>query len=103
MCGRITRTSPREAVAKEFGVTRFAEVDWHPWGLVSSTAKEPRRSRPDRSRGLAIVLSLVVFASIYVDPNGPGSFEIEKYVLITLGLHLGYRTASASPPDTAKS
>jgi hypothetical protein len=24
MCGRITRTSPR------FGVTRFAEVDWHP-------------------------------------------------------------------------
>ena len=30
MCGRITRTSPREAIAKEFGVTRFAEVDWHP-------------------------------------------------------------------------
>jgi signal transduction histidine kinase len=37
-----------------------------------------------------IVLSLLVLASIYVDPNGPGSFEIEKYVLITLGLHLGY-------------
>ncbi len=30
MCGRITRTSPREAIAKEFGVTRFAEVEWHP-------------------------------------------------------------------------
>jgi putative SOS response-associated peptidase YedK len=30
MCGRITRTSPREAIAKEFGVTRFVEVDWHP-------------------------------------------------------------------------
>src|SRR6185312_1836417 len=30
MCGRITRTSPREAIANEFGVTRFAEVDWHP-------------------------------------------------------------------------
>jgi putative SOS response-associated peptidase YedK len=26
--GRITRTSPREAIAEEFGVTRFAEVDW---------------------------------------------------------------------------
>ena len=30
MCRRITRASPREAIAKEFGVTRFAEVDWHP-------------------------------------------------------------------------
>ena len=30
MCGRITRTSPRDAIAKEFGVTRFAQVDWHP-------------------------------------------------------------------------
>jgi putative SOS response-associated peptidase YedK len=29
MCGRITRTSPREAIAKEFGVTRFAEINWH--------------------------------------------------------------------------
>jgi len=68
MCGRITRASPREAIAKEFGVTRFAEVDWHPrynvapsqivetiisvdgekrlgpmrWGLVSPAAKEPK-------------------------------------------------------------
>ena len=68
MCGRIARTSPREAIANEFGVTRFAEVDWHPhynvapsqlvetiisvegekrlgpmrWGFVSSTAKEPK-------------------------------------------------------------
>jgi len=59
---------PREAIAKEFGVTRFAEVDWHPrynvaptqivetiisvngekrlgpmhWGFVSPTAKEPK-------------------------------------------------------------
>jgi putative SOS response-associated peptidase YedK len=71
MCGRITRTSPREAITKEFGVTRFAEADWHPrynvalsqivetiisvegekrlgpmrWGFVSPTAKEP--TRPD--------------------------------------------------------
>jgi hypothetical protein len=30
MCGRITRTNPREAIAKEFRVARFAEVDWHP-------------------------------------------------------------------------
>ena len=29
MYGRIIRTSPREAIAKEFGVTRFADVDWH--------------------------------------------------------------------------
>jgi SOS response associated peptidase (SRAP) len=90
MCGRITRTSPRETIAKELGVTRFAEIDWHPrynvapsqvvetiisvngekrlgpirWGFVSPTAKEPKpRSRPDRSTGLAIVLSLVVVAS----------------------------------------
>jgi putative SOS response-associated peptidase YedK len=67
MCGRITRTSPQEAIAKEFGVTRFAEIDWLPrynvapsqivetiisvngekrlgpmrWGFVSPTAKEP--------------------------------------------------------------
>jgi putative SOS response-associated peptidase YedK len=67
MCGRITRTSPREAIANEFGVTRFAEVDWHPrynvapsqvvetiisvtgekrlgpmrWGFVSPTTREP--------------------------------------------------------------
>src|SRR5262245_22421 len=68
MCGRITRTSPREAIAREFGVTRFAEVDWAPhynvapsqivetiisvdgekrlgpmrWGFASPTAKEPK-------------------------------------------------------------
>jgi putative SOS response-associated peptidase YedK len=68
MCGRITRTNPQEAIAKEFGVTRFAEVDWHPrynvapsqivetiisvngekrlgpmrWGFVSPAAKEPK-------------------------------------------------------------
>jgi hypothetical protein len=29
MCGCIKRTRPREALAKEFGVTRFAEVDSH--------------------------------------------------------------------------
>jgi putative SOS response-associated peptidase YedK len=59
---------PREAIAKEFGVTRFADVDWRPrhnvapsqivetiisvdgekrlgpmrWGLVSPAAKEPK-------------------------------------------------------------
>src|SRR5262245_50398168 len=30
MCGRIARTSPREAIPKACGVTRFAEIDWHP-------------------------------------------------------------------------
>jgi len=30
MCGRITRTSPQESITQEFGVTRFAEVDWQP-------------------------------------------------------------------------
>jgi len=34
MCGRITRASPREAIAKEFGVTRFAEVD----GILATTS-----------------------------------------------------------------
>jgi hypothetical protein len=29
MCGRITRTSPQEAIAEEFGVARFAKTDWH--------------------------------------------------------------------------
>jgi putative SOS response-associated peptidase YedK len=68
MCGRISRTSPRDAIANEFGVTRFAEVDWEPrynvapsqivetiisvdgekrlgpmrWGFVSPTANEPK-------------------------------------------------------------
>jgi putative SOS response-associated peptidase YedK len=68
MCGRITHTSPREAIANEFGVARFAEVDWHPrynvapsqivdtiisvngekrlgpmrWGFVSATVEEPK-------------------------------------------------------------
>jgi putative SOS response-associated peptidase YedK len=68
MCGRITRTSAREAIAKEFGVIRFAEVDWNPrcnvipshiveaiisvngekrlgpmrWGFVSPACKEPK-------------------------------------------------------------
>jgi putative SOS response-associated peptidase YedK len=68
MCGRITRTSPREAIAAEFGVTRFAEVDLRArynvapsqiveaiiqvdrdkrlgpmkWGFLSPTAKDPK-------------------------------------------------------------
>jgi hypothetical protein len=76
MCGRITRTSPQEAIAKEFGVTRFAEVDWHPrynvapsqivetiisvngekrlgpmrWGFVPPAAKEPKLA-PINARG----------------------------------------------------
>jgi putative SOS response-associated peptidase YedK len=63
MCRRITRTSPREAIAKE-----SAEVDWHPrynvapsqivetiisvngekrlgpmrWGFTSTAGKEPK-------------------------------------------------------------
>jgi len=68
MCGRITRTSAREAITEEFGVTRFVEVDLRPrynvapsqnveaivrvdgekrlgpmcWGFVSPTAKDPK-------------------------------------------------------------
>jgi len=30
MCGRISRTSPREALAEEFGVLRFVNVDLRP-------------------------------------------------------------------------
>ncbi len=30
MCGRISRTSPREAIAEEFGVARFVNVDLRP-------------------------------------------------------------------------
>jgi len=90
MCGRITRNSPREAISKKLGVTRCAEIDWNPrynvapsqivetiisvngekrlgpmhWGFVSPTSEEQKpRSRPDRSTGLAIILSLVVVAS----------------------------------------
>jgi hypothetical protein len=40
MCGRITRTSPREAIAKEFGVTRFAEVDWARYNAAPSQIVE---------------------------------------------------------------
>ena len=68
MCGRITRTSPRETIAQEFGVSRFVNVDLSPrynvapsqtveaiirvgdekrlgpmrWGFVSTSAKEPK-------------------------------------------------------------
>jgi putative SOS response-associated peptidase YedK len=89
MCGRITRISPRDAIANEFGVTRFAEVDWHPRynaapsqvleAIVSVNGEAPGadafaprlatpkestlRSLPDRATGLAIVHSLVVVAS----------------------------------------
>ena len=68
MCGRISRTSPREVIAEEFRVSRFVNVDLRPrynfapsenietiirvgdekrlgpmrWGFVSPTAKDPR-------------------------------------------------------------
>lgn len=68
MCGRISRTSPREAIAAEFGVTRFVEVNLQAryniapsqhveaivqvdgerrlgpmrWGFVPAKAKEPK-------------------------------------------------------------
>ncbi len=68
MCGRISRTSPREVIAEEFGVSRFVNVDLRPrynvapsqlvetiiragdekrlgpmrWGFVSPTAKDPK-------------------------------------------------------------
>jgi putative SOS response-associated peptidase YedK len=68
MCGRISRTSPREAIAAEFGVTRLAAFDFRPrynvtpgesvatiiragdekrlgpmrWGFVSASAKDPK-------------------------------------------------------------
>ena len=67
MCGRISRTSPREVLAEEFGVARFVNVDLHPryniapsepveaiirdaaekrlgpmrWGFLTSSANEP--------------------------------------------------------------
>ena len=76
MRGRITRTSPREAITNEFGVTRLAEVDWHPrynvalsqivetiicvdsekrlgpmrWGRVPPAAKKPKLA-PINARG----------------------------------------------------
>src|SRR5262245_49710439 len=67
MCGRISRTSPREVIAEEFGVSRFVNVDLKPrynvapsqyvetiiradekrlgpmrWGFASPTAKGPK-------------------------------------------------------------
>lgn len=68
MCGRISRTSPREAIAQEFGVTRFTNVDLRPrynvapsqnveaiiridggkrlrpmrWGFLSTSRKDPK-------------------------------------------------------------
>ena len=68
VCGRISRTSPREAIAQEFGVSRFVNVDLRPrynvapsqtvetiirvegekrlgpmrWGFVSPSAKDPK-------------------------------------------------------------
>src|SRR5262249_30250872 len=83
MCGCITRTSAREAIAKEFGVTRFAEVDRHPrynvapsqvvetiisvnsekrrgqdnaLGVVSPTAKEPKLA-PINTRAVTVSTS----------------------------------------------
>ena len=51
MCGRITRTSPRETIAKEFGVTRFAEVDWHPrYNVAPSHIVETIISVPGEKR-----------------------------------------------------
>jgi len=41
MCGRIVRTSPREAIAAEFGVTRFVDVDLGPrFNVAPSQAVE---------------------------------------------------------------
>jgi putative SOS response-associated peptidase YedK len=68
MCGRISRTSPREAIAEEFGVSPFVNVDLRPrynvapsqlveavirvgdekrlgpmrWGFVSPRAEDPK-------------------------------------------------------------
>ena len=59
MCGRITRTSPREASAKEFGVTRFAEVDWlpryniAPTQIVGPSSPSTGRSAWDRCAGVS--------------------------------------------------
>jgi putative SOS response-associated peptidase YedK len=80
MCGR-----PREAIAKEFGVPRFAEVDRHPrykvapsqivetiisvngekrlgpmrWGFVSPTAKEAEARAHQRTGGHVAHLTYV--------------------------------------------
>jgi putative SOS response-associated peptidase YedK len=68
MCGRISRTSPREVLAEEFGISRFVNVDLRPrynvapsenietiirvsdekrlglmrWGFVPTAAKDPK-------------------------------------------------------------
>ena len=62
MCGRITRNSLRdEPIISVNGEKRLGPMHW---GFVSPTSEEQKpRSRPDRSTGLAIVLSLVVIAS----------------------------------------
>jgi putative SOS response-associated peptidase YedK len=75
MCGRISRTSPREAIAAEFGVSRFVNVDFRPlynvapsqnvetiicvddekrlgpmrWGFVPTAAKDPKLARSTRA------------------------------------------------------
>ena len=62
MCGRITRNSLRdEPIISVNGEKRLGPMHR---GFVSPTPEEQKpRSRPDRSTGLAIVLSLVVIAS----------------------------------------
>jgi hypothetical protein len=41
MCSRITRTNPRAAIAREFGMMRFAEIDWRPrYNVAPSQALE---------------------------------------------------------------
>lgn len=82
MCGRISRTSPREAIAEEFGVARFVNVDLQPhynvtpsqsiaaiirvdsekrlgpmrWGFVPSSAKDPKLA-PINARGETVATS----------------------------------------------
>jgi hypothetical protein len=57
MCGRISRTSPREAIAEEFGVSRFVNVDLRPryneekrWAaLISALVGSPANHSPTGS------------------------------------------------------
>jgi len=84
VCGRISRTSPRETIAAEFGVTQFAEIDFRPrynvapsetlatiirvddekrlgpmrWGFVSASAKDSKLA-PINARAETVASSVM--------------------------------------------
>lgn len=49
MCGRITRTTAREAIAEESGVARFVNVDLQPrYNVAPSHRVDPGGAMPGR-------------------------------------------------------